>query len=289
MTFPLWAGASTGLAADRPTPGMTFDVFSRFRPTLYFGVPTLYAAQLATIDTGAACDMRSVRWCVSAGEALPADIFRRWKEKTGTTILDGIGSTEALHIFISNRPDLQKPATSGKVIPGYEARILNEHGSPVAKGEAGALQIRGSSTARIYWNKPEKTDETMLPEGWLNTGDIYRVDEDGCYVYEGRFDDMMKVGGIWTSPVEIEACLVDHPKVLEAAIVGRKDNAGLVKPEAWIIRANGVKESDAELQVELYDHVKTFLAPYKYPRWWHLVEELPKTATGKIQRFRLRQ
>ena len=289
MTFPLWAGASTVLAADRPTPGMTFDVFSRFRPTLYFGVPTLYAAQLAAIDTGAACDMRSVRWCVSAGEALPADIFRRWKEKTGTTILDGIGSTEALHIFISNRPDLQKPATSGKVIPGYEARILNEHGSPVAKGEAGALQIRGSSTARIYWNKPEKTDETMLPEGWLNTGDIYRVDEDGCYVYEGRFDDMMKVGGIWTSPVEIEACLVDHPKVLEAAIVGRKDNAGLVKPEAWIIRANGVKESDAELQVELYDHVKTFLAPYKYPRWWHFVEELPKTATGKIQRFRLRQ
>ncbi len=289
MTFPLWVGASSVLAADRPTPDMTLDVFSRFRPTLYFGVPTLYAAQLAAIDAGASCDMHSVRWCVSAGEALPADIFRRWKEKTGTTILDGIGSTEALHIFISNRPDLQKPATSGKVIPGYEARILNEHGSPVAKGEAGALQIRGSSTARIYWNKPEKTDETMLPEGWLNTGDIYRVDEDGCYVYEGRFDDMMKVGGIWTSPVEIEACLVDHPKVLEAAIVGRKDNAGLVKPEAWIIRANDVKESDAELQVELYDHVKTSLAPYKYPRWWHFVEELPKTATGKIQRFRLRQ
>jgi len=289
MTFPLWVGGTAVLAADRPTPDMTFEVFTKFRPTLYFGVPTLYAAQLAAIDAGAACDMSSVRWCVSAGEALPADIFRRWQEKTGTTILDGIGSTEALHIFISNRPDLQKPGTSGQMVPGYEARIVDEHGVPVAEGEAGALQIRGGSTARIYWNKPEKTAETMLDEGWLNTGDTYRVDEDGCYVYEGRSDDMMKVGGIWTSPVEIEACLIGHAKVLEAAIVGREDDAGLVKPEAWIIKADGVADADDALQAELHGHVKASLAPYKYPRWWHFVEDLPKTATGKIQRFKLRQ
>ncbi|MCB0871705.1 MAG: AMP-binding protein, partial [Solirubrobacterales bacterium] len=195
------------------------------------------------------------RWCVSAGEALPAEIFRRWQEKTGTTILDGIGSTEALHIFISNTPAMQKPGTSGFMVPGYDARIVDEAGAPVAEGEAGALQIRGGSTARIYWNKPEKTAETMLDGGWLNTGDTYRVDEDGCYVYEGRSDDMMKVGGIWTSPVEIEACLIGHAKVLEAAIVGREDDAGLTKPEAWVVTADGVTDDAAALQAELHDHV----------------------------------
>ena len=288
MTFPLWVGATAVLAAERPTPEMTFDIFQRFRPTLYFGVPTLYAAQLAAIDGGAACDVASVRWCVSAGEALPADIFRRWRETTGTTILDGIGSTEALYIFISNRPDIQKPGTSGLVIPGYEARIVGEDGKPVAAGETGALQIRGGSTARGYWNLPEKTAATMQDGGWLDTGDTYRVDEDGCFVCEGRSDDMMKVGGIWTSPVEIEACLIGHPKVLEAAIVARADEAGLVKPEAWVVRADGVADGDDALQRELHDHVKASLAPYKYPRWWKFVDALPKTATGKIQRFKLR-
>lgn len=288
MTFPLWVGGTAVLAADRPTPDMTFDVFRQYRPTLYFGVPTLYAAQLAAIGNGADCDMSSVRWCVSAGEALPADIFRRWQEKTGTTILDGIGSTEALHIFISNTPDSQKPGTSGVMVPGYDARIVDETGAEVKSGEAGALQIKGGSTARIYWNKPEKTAETMLDGDWLNTGDTYRVDEDGCYVYEGRSDDMMKVGGIWTSPVEIEACLIGHPKVLEAAIVGKEDDSGLTKPEAWIIKAEGVGDGDEALQAELHDHVKASLAPYKYPRWWRFVDDLPKTATGKIQRFKLR-
>ncbi len=288
MTFPLWVGATAVLAAERPAPQMTFDIFERFRPTLYFGVPTLYAAQLAAIDGGASCDMASVRWCVSAGEALPADIFRRWREKTGTTILDGIGSTEALHIFISNRPDMQKPGTSGLMVPGYAARIVGEDGAPLAAGEAGALQIRGGSTARAYWNQPEKTGSTMLDGGWLDTGDTYRIDEDSCFVYEGRSDDMMKVGGIWTSPVEIEACLIGHPKVLEAAIVGRADDAGLVKPEAWIIRAEGVSDDATALQEELHSHIKANLAPYKYPRWWRFVEALPKTATGKIQRFKLR-
>ena len=288
MTFPLWLGATAVLAAERPTPQMTFDIFERFRPTLFFGVPTLYAAQLAAIEGGAVCDTASVRWCVSAGEALPADIFRRWREKTGATILDGMGSTEALHIVVSNRPDRQKPGTSGLMVPGYEARIIGEDGAPLAAGEAGALQIRGGSTARGYWNLPEKTAATMQDGGWLDTGDTYRIDGDGFYVCEGRSDDMMKVGGIWTSPVEIEACLIGHPKVLEAAIVGRKDDAGLIKPEAWIIRAEGVTDGAAALQEELHSHVKANLAPYKYPRWWKFVDALPKTATGKIQRFKLR-
>ncbi len=288
MTFPLWVGGTAVLAAPRPTPDMTFEVIETFKPTLYFGVPTLYAAQLAALDK-ARPDLSSIRWCVSAGEALPADIFRRWKERTGTVILDGIGSTEALHIFISNTPGDQHPGTSGRMVPCYEARIVGEDGKPVAEGEAGTLHIRGDSTARAYWNKPEKTTETMLAEGWLSTGDTYRQDDDGYYVYEGRADDMLKVGGIWTSPVEIEARLIEHPKVLEAAIVGRADDENLIKPEAWVVlKEDAAGEDQTALQAELHEHVKQGLAPYKYPRWWHFVDELPKTATGKIQRFKLR-
>jgi benzoate-CoA ligase family protein len=289
MTFPLWVGGTAVLAAPRPTPELTFEVIEKFKPSLYFGVPTLYAAQLAALDK-AKPDLSSIRWCVSAGEALPADIFRRWKEHTGTVILDGIGSTEALHIFISNRPDDQRPGTSGRMVPGYEARIVGEDGAPVAAGEAGTLHIRGGSTARAYWNKPDKTAETMLDGAWLSTGDTYRQDDDGYYVYEGRADDMLKVGGIWTSPVEIEARLIEHPKVLEAAVVGRADDQDLIKPEAWIVLDAAAAGEDRDaLQAELHDHVKAGLAPYKYPRWWHFVDELPKTATGKIQRFKLRQ
>ncbi len=292
MTFPLWVGGTAVLAAPRPTPDMTFEVIERFKPTLYFGVPTLYAAQLAALDKANPV-LSSVRYCVSAGEALPAHLFRSWKEKTGLVILDGIGSTEALHIFISNRPDDQRPGTSGRMVPGYEARIVDEAGAPVERGTAGTLHIRGASTARLYWNKPEKTSETMLADGWLSTGDTYRQDEDGYYVYEGRSDDMMKVGGIWTSPVEIEACLIEHPKVLEAAIVAREDKDRLVKPEAWVVLkepAHAADDTGREALVgELHAHVKQSLAPYKYPRWWRFVEELPKTATGKIQRFKLRE
>jgi len=291
MTFPLWVGGTAILASPRPTPDMTFEVIGKFRPTLYFGVPTLYAAQLQALEKASA-DLSSIRFCVSAGEALPADIFRRWKEKTGTIILDGIGSTEALHIFLSNRPEEQRPGTSGRVVPGYEARIVGEDGAAVSSGEAGTLHIRGASTARIYWNKPEKTAETMLADDWLSTGDTYRQDEDGFYVYEGRSDDMIKVGGIWTSPVEIEARLIEHPKVLEAAVVGRADDQDLIKPEAWVVLKDHAEaqgdESRQALESELHAHIKSGLAPYKYPRWWNFVEELPKTATGKIQRFKLR-
>ncbi|MDP1748150.1 MAG: benzoate-CoA ligase family protein [Reyranella sp.] len=285
MTFPLWTGSTAVLDDRRPTPDTTFDNIEKFKPTLYYSVPTLYAAQLAALDSKPR-DLSSLRACVSAGEALPADMFRRWKEKTGTVILDGIGSTEALHIFIGNRLNDFRPGTSGKPVPGYEARILDENGKPVVQGESGALWLRAESAAKYYWNKPEKTAETMV-EGWLNTGDTYRQDADGYFIYEGRSDDMLKVGGIWCSPVEIENCLVGHPAVLEAAVVGHADEAGLIKPKAIVVLKQA-GDAGRALTDALMAHCKKTLAPYKYPRWVEYVPELPKTATGKIQRFKLR-
>ena len=286
MTFPLWAGATAVLSGQRPTPEMTFDIIEKHQPTLFFGVPTLYAAQLRALDE-AARDLSSLRACVSAGEALPADIFRRWQERTGTLILDGIGSTEALHIFISNTPDDYRPGTSGRPVPGYEARIVDEAGNTVAPGETGRLFIRGDSTATHYWNNAERTAETMVEDGWLNTGDTYLQDADGYYVYCGRSDDMLKVGGIWCSPVEIESRLIEHAKVLEAAVVGRADADELIKPEAFVVLNEAGDASDA-LAEELLEHCKSGLARYKYPRWVNFVDDLPKTATGKVQRYRLR-
>jgi benzoate-CoA ligase family protein len=286
MTFPLWMGATAVLSDERPSPEMTFRLIEHFTPTLYFGVPTLYAAQLRELET-ASPNLSSLRACVSAGEALPADIFRRWQERTGLTILDGIGSTELLHIFISNRLDDYKPGASGRLVPGYEAKILDENGNDVPAGEVGQLMIKGDSSAAYYWNNPEKTAETMRGE-WIHTGDTYSRDKDGYYTYGGRSDDMLKVGGIWCSPVEIESRLIEHPKVLEAAIVGREDEDQLIKPEAFIVLNEAGDASDA-LADELLEHCKSGLARYKYPRWFNFVEDLPKTATGKIQRFKLRQ
>ena len=285
MTFPLWAGATAVLSGQRPTPEMTFNIIEQHRPTLYFGVPTLYAAQLRDLDETPR-DLSSLRACVSAGEALPADIFRRWQEHTGTLILDGIGSTEALHIFISNTANDYRPGTSGRLVPGYDARIVDEEGAPVANGETGRLFIRGDSTAPYYWNNPERTAGTMV-DGWLNTGDTYLQDSNGYYVYCGRSDDMLKVGGIWCSPVEIEGRLIEHPRVLEAAVVGRADADELIKPEAFVVLKEAGDASGA-LADELLEHCKSGLARYKYPRWVNFVDDLPKTATGKVQRFKLR-
>jgi benzoate-CoA ligase family protein len=285
MTFPLWVGGTAVLDDRRPTPDTTFENIEKFKPTLYYGVPTLYAAQLASLDAKPR-KLDSLRACVSAGEALPADMFRRWKDKTGTVILDGIGSTECLHIFIGNRLDDFRPGTSGKPVPGYEVKILDDGGKPVPKGESGRLWIRSESAAKYYWNKPEKTEETMV-EGWLNTGDTYRQDAEGYFIYEGRSDDMLKVGGIWCSPVEIENCLVGHPAVLEAAVVGHADGEALIKPKAIIVLKQAA-DAGAPLTDELMALCKKTLAPYKYPRWVEYVPELPKTATGKIQRFKLR-
>ncbi len=285
MTFPLWLGASAVLLPGPPTPDSTFGVIESFKPSIFFGVPTLYAAQLKALETEER-DLSSLRACVSAGEALPADILRRWREKTGTEILDGIGSTEALHIFISNVLGDVKPGTSGRVVPGYQAKIVDENGDQVADGDSGRLLIRGGSTAKYYWNNPEKTAETMI-DGWLDTGDTYIRDADGYHHYCGRNDDMLKVGGIWCSPFEIEAKLIEHEKVLEAAVVGRADDDDLIKPEAHVVLNDPADAGDA-LAEDLLNHCKDGLARYKYPRWFHFVEDLPKTATGKIQRFKLR-
>jgi len=285
MTFPLWAGATAVLLDARPTAKNTLETIERFRPTLYFGVPTLYAAQLQALERTRP-DLSSVRVCVSAGEPLPADIFHRWRERTGLAILDGIGSTEALNTFVSNRPGDVRPGTSGKPVPGYEVRIVGEDGRVLGPNEMGRLQVKGPSTAPHYWNAPEKTRRTMLGE-WLDTGDTYLVDADGYYRHCGRSDDMLKVGGIWCSPIEIEARLIAHPNVLEVAVVGRPDPNGLVKPEAWVVLRDGVSASD-RLAEELMAHCKNHLAPYKFPRGIHFLKELPKTATGKIQRYRLR-
>ncbi len=289
MTFPLWVGATTVLLPAPPTPESTFEIIETHKPSVFYGVPTLYAAQLKALDA-APRDLTSLRVCVSAGEALPAAIYERWKARVGIDILDGIGSTEALNTFISNRPGDIKPGTSGRVVPGYRARILGDDGAEAKAGDSGRLLISGDSMARLYWNNPEKTAATMLGD-WLDTGDTYIHDKDGTYLYCGRNDDMMKVGGIWCSPFEIEAKLIEHPKVLEAAVVGRADEAELIKPEAFVVLDDpvdgtpGAADATAE---ELLQHCKQGLARYKYPRWFNFVETLPKTATGKIQRFKLR-
>ncbi len=285
MTFPLWCGGQAVLFPARPTPDAMFEMIERYRPTLYFGVPTLYAAQLQALD-GASPDLSSLKRCVSAGEPLPADILARWKDATGLDILDGIGTTELLHIFISNRIDGIRPGASGLLVPGYAARIVDEDGNDVDTGEIGNLRIKGGSTLKYYWNNPDKTAAAIV-DGWVHTGDTYFQDEDGYFVCCGRSDDMMKVGGIWCSPVEIEARLIEHPKVLEAAIVGRPDADELIKPEAHIVLNVAGDTSDA-LAADLLAHCKAGLAPYKYPRWFNFVDELPKTATGKIQRYKLR-
>ena len=286
MTFPLWAGATIVLSDRRVSPDMAFEIIEAFRPTVFYGVPTLYAQQLRALET-ASPDLSSIRICISAGEALPADVFRRWQERTGTLILDGLGSTEALHIFISNTEADYKPGTSGRAVPGYDIKIVDENGEPVTQGEIGTVHVRGESTAKYYWKNPEKTAATMLGD-WLNTGDMYFQDEDGYFVNCGRGDDMLKVGALWCSPFEIEATLIEHPKVLEAAVVGRPDDDEMIKPEAFII-LNDTADAGEGMADELREHCRAKLARYKYPRWFNFVDDLPKTATGKIQRFRLRQ
>ena len=285
MTFPLWTGGSAVLSAERPTPASTFATIEAFRPSVYYGVPTLYAAQLQALE-GAAPDLSSVRLCVSAGEPLPAPLLERWQAATGLDIVDGIGTTESLHIFISNRPGRVRPGTSGTPVPGYEVRLVDDEGRDVAPGENGNLLIRGHSLIAEYWGEPART-AAAFDGAWLRTGDTYTVDEAGCYVCCGRPDDMLKVGGIWVSPVEIEARLIAHEAVLEAAVVGRADDDGLIKPEAWIVLAEG-RTPGERLSEALVAHCKAGLARYKYPRWLRYVGSLPKTATGKVQRYKLR-
>ncbi|MGB0385637.1 MAG: benzoate-CoA ligase family protein [Ardenticatenaceae bacterium] len=286
VTFPYGVGASTVLYPGRPTPDVVYEHINRHEPTLFFTAPTLYAAMLAVPDAETRYDMSSVRLCVSAAEALPPEVYRQWLDRFGVEILDGIGSTEMLHIFISNRAGEVKPGSSGMPVPGYEAMIVDEYGEPVAQGEAGDLLIRGGSAAPFYWNRPQKTAHTMRGE-WMFTGDRYYQDDDGYYYYEGRSDDMFKVSGQWISPIEVENTLMEHPAVFECAVVAAKDQAELTRTKAFIILHEGHQGSD-ELLKALQTFVKSRIAPYKYPRMVEFVAELPKTATGKIQRFRLR-
>lgn len=263
-------------------------VFKRLRahqPTIFYGVPTLFASLLASPALPARNELR-MRLCTSAGEALPADIGKRWTEHFGIEILDGIGSTEMLHVYLSNRAGRVRYGTTGLPIPGYDLRIVDDHGQPLPCGEVGELQVNGPTAAMGYWNNREKTRNTFQGQ-WTRSGDKYSVDADGYYTYAGRSDDMLKVGGIYVSPIEVESALITHPAVLEAAVIGRPDDAMLVKPQAFVVLKSGVTGTDA-LASELQQHVKSKLAPYKYPRWIEFIDELPKTATGKIQRFKLR-
>ena len=282
LTFPLAVGATTVLMAERPTPDAVFKRLVEHQATIFYGVPTLYAAMLVSPNFPAK-ERLALRVGTSAGEALPPEILKRFGEKTGVELLDGIGSTEMLHIFISNRPGDVKPGTTGKPVPGYTLRLLDEQGHEVKPGELGELQISGPTSAIMYWNQREKTKNTFQGP-WTKSGDKYTMTPDGYYAYGGRSDDMLKVGGIYVSPAEVEAALVSHQAVLECAVVGHEDADKLVKPKAFVVLKPGAAATEDELKA----HVKAALAHYKYPRWVQFVSELPKTATGKIQRFKLR-
>jgi 4-hydroxybenzoate-CoA ligase len=285
LTFPLSVGASTVLFTGRPTPPGMIDTINSHKPTIFCGVPTLYAAMVAQMNKDGAPDV-SLRVCISAGEALPADVGLRWEKHTGVSILDGVGSTEMLHIFLSNAPGDIAYGTAGKAVPGYTLRLVDEDGQEVGAGGIGELLVNGASAANCYWNQRDKSRSTF--EGvWTRTGDKYEKRADGRLVYCGRTDDMFKVSGIWLSPFEVEGALISHPAVLEAAVVAKRDPEGLEKPQAFVVLQAG---EDAEaVKIALKDHVKEKIGKWKYPRWIEVVEELPKTATGKIQRFKLRE
>jgi len=287
LVFPWFVGASIVLMAGPPRIATNIlDTIHRFKPTLLYNAPTGYAAMLALDDLREKYDLSSLRLCVSAGESLPASIWHGWKERTELDIIDGIGSTEVWHIFISNRPGDIRPGSSGKPVPGYGVRIVDEHFNDVKPGEVGNLLVKSETTALFYLHKAERSRQTFLGE-WLFTGDKYYVDEDGYYWHAGRSDDMLKVGGIWVSPIEVESALISHPAVLECAVVGQTDSANLVKPKAFVVLKESHPASEA-LKEELIAHCKEKIADYKRPRWIEFVTELPKTATGKIQRFKMR-
>jgi benzoate-CoA ligase len=283
LYFPFRFGASTVLWPEKPDPEKILEVIDKYKPTLFFSVPTLFARLLRVEKQ---YDLSSLRICLSSGEPLPPAIFHQWKDRTGLELLDVVGSTEATHDFLANRPGRAKAGSSGEVTPAFEAKIVDDEGREVPVGEVGSLMVKGDANAPYYWNKHEQTKRTMQGE-WLKTGDTYYRDGAGYYWYCGRSDDMMKVGGLWVSPIEIENTLMEHPAVLESGVIGSTDADGLLKPKAFVLLKSEFKPSD-QLCSELQNHVKSKLAPYKYPRWIEFVDDLPKTVTGKIQRFRLR-
>jgi benzoate-CoA ligase len=287
LYFPFSVGATAILWPGAPTPQHVYAVIERHRPTLFSSVPTGYGMMLAHARPHRNdFDLSSVRLCVSAGEALPPALYERFKQRFGVDVIDGIGSTEVLHMFISNRPGAIRPGSSGQIVRGYEARLLDDAGQPVPPAEIGNLWIKGDSVCAAYWNQHEKSKDTI--EGhWIRTGDKYTEDEDGYFWYAGRSDDMLKVGGLWVSPVEVENALAAHADVLESGVVGHEDHDGLVKPMAFVVLKPGLSGTP-EMARELQQFVRERVAEYKRPRWIEFLPELPKTATGKIQRFRLR-
>ena len=282
LTFPFAVGATSILFAGRPKPPEVNRILRQQQPSVFFGVPTLFSSLLASPDLPGRGE-HALRLCGSAGEALPEPVGRAWTERTGVEIIDGVGSTEMLHCFLGNRPGAVRYGTSGVPVPGYRLRLIDDDGGEVTPGEIGELQVSGPTVAAYYWNNREKTRSTFLGE-WMRTGDKYREDSDGRLIHCGRSDDMMKVSGLWVSPMEVESALISHQAVLEAAVVAAKDENGLVKPKAFIVLKEGVPAGDAMRQ-ELQEFVKARLAPYKYPRYIEFMTELPKTATGKIQRY----
>lgn len=303
LYLPLWCGGSTVLVAERPDPASVLALCARFRPTVFFSVPTSFSAILRALagagggeERGAGppapagvpfpTDLASLRLAVSAGEPLPAGLCAQWVARTGIECLDGLGATEVGYIYVSNRPGAVRPGASGRLLPGYRARVVNDEGREVPAGDVGELWVSGESIAAGYWNKHEKTKTAFVGE-WYRTGDRYRVDAEGYYVYQGRSDDLLRVAGHWVSPLEVEACLLDHPAVAECAVVAGKDEAGLVKPRAFVV-PRGLPPPEG-LEEALVAHARARLAPFKAPRWVIFVAELPRTATGKVQRYRLRQ
>jgi benzoate-CoA ligase len=286
LSFPLAAGATVILMAERPTPASVYKRLVQHRPTVFYGVPTLYASMLAAKDAPSK-DQLALRVSASAGEALPATLGKTWQERFGSPILDGLGSTEMTHIFMSNRLDDIRYGSSGKPLAGYNVKILDEEGKEAPAGKIGDLYVSGPTSAIMYWNNRDRTKDTFQGP-WTRSGDKYYVDDEGYYVYAGRSDDMLKVSGQYVSPFEIEASLATHPDVLETAVIGAEDENQLIKPKAYVVLKEG-RKACTELEETLKQHVKNMLSPFKYPRWITFVDELPKTATGKIQRFKLRE
>jgi 4-hydroxybenzoate-CoA ligase len=287
MAFPLSVGATSVLLPQRPTPEAVFEVMRRRRPTIFYGVPTLYASLLAHKDMARGAGSDRLRLCISAGEPLPRALGERWRQASGVDVLDGIGSTEMFQTFLSNRPGDVRYGTTGRPVPGYELKILDEQGREVADDEIGELIVRGATAGEGYWNQRAKSRRTFAGE-WTFTGDKYFRDAEGYYHYCGRTDDMFKVSGMWVSPFEVEAALASHEAVLEAAVIGKQDADGLIKPKAFIVLRNGFA-ADERLLETLRVHVKNNAGPWKYPRWIDIRPDLPRTATGKIQRFKLRE
>lgn len=288
LYLPLLSGASVILNPQRPEPATILETITKYKPTVFYGVPTSYSSILRALDEGDhSYDLSSVRLFVSAGENLPASLWEKWKEKFGAEICDGIGSTEVGYIYIANRPGEIKPGSSGKVLPGYEIRIVDEDNQEVPPGQVGNLMVKSDGIAAGYWNKHHKTATAFKGE-WYTTGDQFSVDEDGFFWYSGRSDDMVKVGGIWVSPIEVENILLEHPSVEECAVVGQMDQNGLLKTAAFVVLSTGV-QGDDKITTQLIEYLKSKTAPYKIPRWIHYHAELPKTATGKTQRYKLRQ